>query len=368
MLTALLEGKKILATDPAWDDHKEELRKLCKNKAVCPICKEPVLCRFGDRNIHHFAHSRLSDCPGNHDTEEHMKGKAFLYTFFKKRYEKKADIEVECTLPGMSTPSDIVVHFNNGDPWAIEYFCDNMKESDLRKKNRYYKDNNILVNWLITHDRFQKVNAFDIKVKLLDKILIKATWADKYYSSDWHEKIVRKRIVSPLPKDSSSLGTLCYLDVNTGQIKIVRALKETDHVTYLIPGAILEGPMKEVIISKSNVWYFDYEKDWAHKYEEAQKILEELEIEARKKEKAPKENLKDQGINILQKLQRGAFSKPIFCESEEDKNWREQWVLRQKQIYKCKVCGGEFPQSDMVDYFLAKREGVCRDCSRKCSS
>jgi len=82
LLTALLNGKKIMATDPNWDDRKAEYRVLCNEQAVCPICQERIICRFGEIRQHYFAHRHNSDCPGDHDTEEHMTGKAILYVFF----------------------------------------------------------------------------------------------------------------------------------------------------------------------------------------------------------------------------------------------------------------------------------------------
>lgn len=86
MLTALLNGEKVISTDRQWDNNKEEFRHICNENAVCPICKEPIICKFGPVMIHHFAHKHYSNCPGNHESEEHMLGKKMLYDFMQTRY------------------------------------------------------------------------------------------------------------------------------------------------------------------------------------------------------------------------------------------------------------------------------------------
>ncbi len=86
MLATLLNGNKIIATDPAWDERKEEYREICNEHALCPICKAHVTCKFGQIKQHHFAHRCNSDCPGSNDTVEHMQGKAILHDFITFRY------------------------------------------------------------------------------------------------------------------------------------------------------------------------------------------------------------------------------------------------------------------------------------------
>lgn len=83
VLVASLNNQKVISTDSNWNDNKEEYRRIFNEGAVCPFCKESIICKFGDQRIHHFTHRRQSDCPGSKDIQEHMLGKALLYDFFK---------------------------------------------------------------------------------------------------------------------------------------------------------------------------------------------------------------------------------------------------------------------------------------------
>ena len=69
MLTATLNNETYFSLDEDWDNRKEELRTLLNNKAVCLLCNEPIICKFGSEKIHHFAHSHNSDCPSTKDNE-----------------------------------------------------------------------------------------------------------------------------------------------------------------------------------------------------------------------------------------------------------------------------------------------------------
>jgi competence CoiA-like predicted nuclease len=95
MLTALLYGEKVISTDERYEECKEEFRRICNANAVCPICRESIICKFGPIMIHHFAHRHNSDCPGNHETIEHMLGKKLLYDFLHDRYGDKGKVELE---------------------------------------------------------------------------------------------------------------------------------------------------------------------------------------------------------------------------------------------------------------------------------
>lgn len=112
-----------MATDPDWDHRKEEYRARCNEQAVCPICQERIICKFGEINQHHFAHRHNTDCPGSHDTEEHMTGKAILYGFLMARYGHEATVDLEYYIPELKTTGDLLVQFQDGRKWAVEFYC-----------------------------------------------------------------------------------------------------------------------------------------------------------------------------------------------------------------------------------------------------
>lgn len=102
---------------------KEELRKMCNERAVCLVCKEPVICKFGNIRVHHFAHKTRSNCPKSRKTEEHMRGKSILYDFAKERFGINSQIEIEYYLEELQDKIDVLVVTENKRKIAFEFFA-----------------------------------------------------------------------------------------------------------------------------------------------------------------------------------------------------------------------------------------------------
>lgn len=158
MLTALLNGKKIYSTDPAWDGRKKEYRALCNEQAVCPICLERIVCKFGEINQHHFAHRHNNECPGDKDSEEHRAGKAILYEFIKMRFDHEASIDLKHYIPELKMICDIMVEFHDGRRWAVEFYCGG-KEKDILDKITFYDQHDIMTTWIISHQQYREYSS-----------------------------------------------------------------------------------------------------------------------------------------------------------------------------------------------------------------
>lgn len=257
MLTALLNGKKIMATEPAWDHRKEEYRALCNEQAVCPICQERIICKFGEINQHHFAHRHNTDCPGSHDTEEHMTGKAILYGFLMARYGHEATVDLEYYISELKTTCDLLVQFQDGRKWAVEFYCGG-KEQALRDKINYYKKQNISTSWLLSQQLYKEHSSGKaINISTRDRLLINETGIDKYHIGDWYEQIVIKRQKITLPHDRDSWGSIMYLDVDQRDLRILRALRQGVHHNIYYYGSLLHGPLDEIIIKYKKKWGFN---------------------------------------------------------------------------------------------------------------
>ncbi|WP_304543289.1 competence protein CoiA [Desulforamulus aquiferis] len=374
MLTALLNGNKILATDLAWENRKEELREMCNNQALCPICFEPVICKFGHVKIHHFAHSNRANCPGNQETEEHMKGKALLFSFLQSRFKDKAEVEIEALLPGLSSPCDILIKYPDGRCWAVEFYCGHIKVATLREKLDYYRQKKIDDLWLVSGERYKIIPSENrLKVKSIDRNLIKDTGIDRFYANKWYQNIVENKIVFELPKNGTTKGSINYFFTSENKIVMARALKETDHVTVYLPGDLLEGKIEEVCISeKRNVWFFEQEKDWKDKYAEAERVLAELKA-TREKQKGQNKVFVESRIRQGSKpnqhqpwLPRERYPKPhvspiIGLSEKKVQNYPPMGAGK----YCCTNCGGEFYERDMVTYYKLSKEGICRECMKR---
>lgn len=194
MLTALLNGKKIYSTDPNWDGRKEEYRKLCNDQAVCPICLERIVCKFGEINQHHFAHRHNSDCPGStKESEEHIAGKSILYEFLMARFGYEASIDLEHYIPELKMICDIMVEFHDGRKWAVEFLCHG-KEKDLNKKILFYDDHEIMTSWIISKQLYKEFNSgCAVVINQWERRLLADTGIDKFYIGAWYNKIVNSK-------------------------------------------------------------------------------------------------------------------------------------------------------------------------------
>lgn len=362
MLIASLDGNQIRSTDNAWQDRKEEYRTICNARAVCPICQERILCKFGEINIHHFAHQHNTNCPGNHDTEEHMLGKDILYDFLVARYGDEASIELEHYFPEANIICDLFVEFSDGRTWALEFYCGD-KGQDINKKITYYSNQNIKTTWLLSKNMFGHFEEDPaVKIQRKAQALIANTGIDKYYVGDWYTHIVVNKRRVPLPRDNDSLGSIMYFDVETKELTILRALRRGAHYNEYCYGGILKGSIDNIIIkdkSKWGVnWYFSQEKEWLDRYNEAERVSQEL----KEKEKPIK---LDHFSGTIRKYNSSHVSyaadsyKAPSIEREED----NRVVLPKK--YRCIECGDEYDFGGMTSIPHANEPiGTCSKCAR----
>ncbi len=382
MLTALLEGQKIFATDQLWDGQKEKLRELCNGRAVCPVCREPIICKFGQSKIHHFAHSRGVDCPGNRETIEHLLGKDLLYRFLKEHLGEKAEVEVEYPLPELRSTCDVFIRMPDERYWAVDFFCGQWKEKEIRDRLNYYRSKSIDVVWLVSIKRYQEVSPeIEIKLRVQERLLLTSTGLDKLYANDWYQKIVRQGIYYPLATDDDAGGTLNFFDVEGKKLKIIRSLKPFGCVTTYRVGAVIEGFLEKVqITTKQHVWYFKKEEIWKERWMEAKSLLARMKA---KREKAEKEAARVRARALATRREIGLTGSLPPAGMEQDRKEMnghlgakepEQNIKSSKpdtgswpadvdrKEYHCSKCNGLFTWADMVKYVINTKEGVCHAC------
>lgn len=388
MLTALLNGEKVISTDERYEECKEEFRRICNANAVCPICRESIICKFGPIMIHHFAHRHNSDCPGNHETIEHMLGKKLLYDFLHDRYGDKGKVELEYQHTAAMI-TDVFICLGEGANWAVDFYCGGVSQKQVEEKIEFYKENNIVSNWLISSNRFNQQNDY-LKIKSTDNLFIHNTGIDKCYIGDWYQKIVKLRMKRSLPKDYESIGSLMYLDVENEQLNIIRAISSGKRCNTLHTyRRMVSGKLDDVIITPPKkwgiVWYFEKEKALGNRYRKAEKILEELnqEYEKDKRMREQEQRAREEKLRIREQEEQKrraanqkrhsevGTSKPNEynhdyhrADSSSSSGWGENLPNPLAGEFKCKICGRIFTFKDMSSVKLDERLGKCRECSR----
>ena len=204
MLTAELADKTYYSLDEDWDYRKEEYRALLNKKAVCPLCKEPIICKFGSEKIHHFAHSHNSDCPSTKDNERHMKGVGLLYKNFLSNIDEYglSHVRVNRVFEEKKLLADLELEFTDGKRCIIEFYAGHLKKKDIEMRIALYEEMGIPVIWII--------------------------------DSGYLEHI----------KDCTKLSI--HLEVQKSEISIFRALSYAGHTGLYYPRKVLSGNLSDV--------------------------------------------------------------------------------------------------------------------------
>lgn len=122
-------------------------KKNSVNRYFCPSCKEKVFLKQGIKNIPHFSHYKNSNCQcfSEGETEEHIRGKYFLYHFLKPHVDS---IEMEPYIKTLKQRPDLLIT-KNKQKVAIEFQCSSISIKDVLKRSKGYKTADIIVLWII---------------------------------------------------------------------------------------------------------------------------------------------------------------------------------------------------------------------------
>ena len=360
MLTAMLCQVKVFSTDPKWDGRKEELRASCKDRETCPICHEPVVCKFGHEKIHHFAHTKGADCPGSKDSLEHMIGKTLLYGFLQQRIGTKAQVELECFFQDAGFMADVVAKYPNGQLWAMEFFCGHLKRREIEERIDYYLERGIPVTWVLSAELYEELPDYEaFKLKRAEVLLLKDSGIDKYYENDWYVQILMNRKHGHLPRDGGTRGSLYYLCTKDMVLTIHRAIEETTHLRLYRSRKTLSGQLIDANISnKGGALYFKEELIWAERYKDAQSVLQEISAHAEAERARAKVLTPKTSAGTIRPISPGWGSSITTPVPEREP------AQRQELLFTCEICGLVLPERGMAIYTREGMIGKCKDCMR----
>jgi hypothetical protein len=260
-----------------------------------------------------------------------------------------------------------------------------------------YNNNDIIVTWIINSKLCEAVGDKQVRIARREQTFIVKTGIDIFYPDDWYLQIVVKKHRRSLPSHGDSLGTLMLLDIENKALIIFRAINPSNHRNVFEYGALLRGPLEEIIIRGDSKWgiliYFKQEEELGPKFREARKIRGELEAEylaaakarteyeakckqeqrVREKFAKKKENSSPRyssGSDRLEQKDRRQLSQVdlphvTFGKSKNNDGWgRDEETFPKK--YRCIYCQQEFTFGDMVHIpHFNVPEGTCRQCSKK---
>ena len=160
MLQAQSNHGELMTLMSLTEDELERHRRECQ--FYCPVCKERVMIRSGQKVIPHFAHYPKSSCPeikggeGNY----HEKGKLLLYQWLKSQH---LHVELEPYLKEIKQQPDILLLLQ-GKIIAIEYQCARIPIRDIQRRNNGYKQRGIIPIWILGGNQFKRQGNNHLKI------------------------------------------------------------------------------------------------------------------------------------------------------------------------------------------------------------
>ena len=117
--------QQIIILDPYWNEETiDQLRtKGRENSLACPVCKQPVHVKAGEKNRWHFAHKNLSNCPLKHESPNVLQARSLLYKWLKSKYGDRVTIEKHFPDSDLPRPLDCYVEISETQKfgyWILE--------------------------------------------------------------------------------------------------------------------------------------------------------------------------------------------------------------------------------------------------------
>lgn len=168
LLTAITESGLTISLVEKWE--KQELLNITeKERILCPVCKEKVQLKKGNKRIWHFAHLLKINCETQleNESEYHLKGKIQLYDWL---VNQDIDVEVEKYLPKIKQRPDLFITWNHNN-YAIEFQCSTIESTILLKRTTAYLRENITPIWILGGNRLKRSSENIVKITAFDLLM-----------------------------------------------------------------------------------------------------------------------------------------------------------------------------------------------------
>ncbi|MCA1031076.1 hypothetical protein LCL95_08585 [Bacillus timonensis] len=185
----------------------DELREMRSSQTFfCPICRQTVSLKLGEKKSYHFSHVKGSDCLANFEAESdyHLKGKKQLYEWVKSSGN---EVKVEAYMKEIHQRPDLLMRNKNGQLIAIEFQCSQISMDTFMKRNESYRNASITPIWILGGNWLKQTSEHTLK-------LTPFQWMFSHHSSRQRDPSIyyfcpRKRKISivhsPIPFNSSNV-------------------------------------------------------------------------------------------------------------------------------------------------------------------
>lgn len=347
-----LTKEYVIILDSYWNEETVELLRQNgrDDELICPVCKQPVLVKAGQKKRWHFAHKDLTNCPLKNESPNVLQARMLLYSWLKSKLGDKVTIEQHFSGSNLPRPVDCYVELSNEH--KIGYW---ILEKGIRDR------------WAIQHALFQ-LGISIVWIPLADMLReddqdqwtvhLTPTERDITYLSEYNKLY------------SSKGGSLSYLNVENNNIFTLRGLSCIHSPQKYHFNFKLETVLEQVLLSPQTGEFVhpgEHERLEKHNKEieeqerliaiEKQRILNEET--KRQQELAEQQDMISSNLTTRSCKERQHFSSSSDPEpkSQKDKKKESESYPYLEKLYTCRICG--IMGTDWVDLDLSNNTCIC---------
>lgn len=249
MLTAWDTEKECVLALPDYEEIAElaAMREWARaGRVVCPVCREKLLLRAGEKRCVHLAHRVLADCPHAHVSIPIIETRRLLYRFFQHRIQRGklvGPIDLEPNVPGLpdGTRVDLILRRDARPPVAIV-----LLEAGLKPDPR----------WMLRSVVREQGFAFR-PVFLSSTLKPKEDTAGVFLLNPTQRDMTHKSLFGLSEDDYGMRDALHFVDYERAQWTSLRGL-HLDHPPQVYgTESVRHSPMSELLWSESQA-------EWTH--------------------------------------------------------------------------------------------------------
>lgn len=356
-----LTQEDIVILDPQWNEETiGGLRQQGRDdELICPVCRQPVIVRAGEKKRWHFAHKDLTNCPLKHESPNVLQARGLLYSWLKSKLgERVTEVTVEKHFPGADLPRPVDCYVKLSDDQKIGYWILERGIRDRWKLQHTLSDLGVEIIWVPLTDMLLEDEEDQ------DTVHLTPTERDITFPSDYNQIY------------SYSNSSLSYLDVENMTVLTLRGLRCVHSPQkYQFDCKLVSGIDQMLYRSKTGEFVHPGEYEQLKEREkeiEEQERLEAIEEEKRleRERKRQKELEEQRKKRISQTNQREhqqyalRTSSPLFSRQKKQKKESEEFDFLFKP-YPCRICGTMTTEEGWTSLDLREKTCLCNECSAK---
>jgi competence protein CoiA len=157
MLTAIRKSGKYINTADFPDREMLRNLKVKEGSFQCPVCREKVVLKVGNRKIPHFAHHKELSCEASfeNESEYHMKGKLDIYRWLMAN---NVHARLETYIKSIKQRPDVCFVYG-GKKFAVEFQCSPISETLFASRTRAYKEAGFTPIWILGGKEIRRTSA-----------------------------------------------------------------------------------------------------------------------------------------------------------------------------------------------------------------